>query len=210
MDMLFDGKSALRDYHMNLLSCKITPPVRKTYPINVPGADGEIDAAEGMYPARYEMRTITATFAPSGRPLTDTVSALINALEGRTVEVILPGDAEHYMSGTVHVVGAGGMVAPEIMLTILCMPWKYAAQEREYTVPASATERTYTLVNGGTREAVPTLELSGDATITFDGSTYTISAGKYMMTELTISGNGSITVGIKGKSAKIRYREAIL
>lgn len=210
MDMYFGGKSAMQDYSLSLTSCKISTPIRKQYPINVPGADGEIDAAEGMYPARYEMRTVTASFAPLGRDHRPIVNKIINDLEGRTVEIVLPDDAEHYLTGTIHVLSAGGAPTPEITITARCLPWRYASQETVYQIPASNTEVPHILTNNGTREVVPTVVLSGDTTITLDGTTTTISPGSYMLTDLTIPGKGSITIGIKGGAAEIRYREAIL
>lgn len=210
MEMFFDGKSTLKDYLLDLQSCYITAPVRKQYLVNVFGADGEDDLADGLGPARYETRTVTAKFLPAvsgGRGL---VSALLHELEGRTVQIVLPDDPEHYMTGCVHVASAGIGDSGEITITARCLPWRYAATECVCVCPASESDAEYTLYNSGGREAVPTVTVSADARITMDGVSLALSAGTYLLTELTIPGGESISFQVSGGPVELRFREAVL
>lgn len=213
MEIFFNGKSTVSYYHLKLLYCVITPPKRKQYLIDIPGGDGEIDLCDGMFPARYEPRTVTAVFTPSADYGLQAVNKLLNDLEGRNVRIVLPGDSQHYMTGTVHITaygpGLGARVA-EITVTAVCMPWRYATDEVVHQIPASSAEVSYTWRNEGTREAVPTVTVTGETLIVVDASSIALSAGVYQLTTLTIPGNGTITVSISGGPVEVRYREAVL
>lgn len=210
MDMLFNGKSALAYFGLDLQDCYITPPARKQYIIDIPGADGAIDLMQGMGPARYSPRTITATFSISAADARTAVDRILADLEGRTVPVVLPDDPTHYMTGTVHMSGAGYRTGDSVQLVITCAPWRYAMAEVVHSIPASESDVTYTWENSGTREAVPEVTAEADVRIVFGAASMAISAGTYLLTALTIAGKGSITVSVSGGAMTVRYREAIL
>ena len=199
-------------YGINLLEAAITAPVRKRYLVDIPGGDGSVDLYEGLGQPVYETRTVTAVFQPISE-LHQTVDKLINDLEGRTVNIVLPGDAQHYMTGCIHIPSAGrsgAMSCDKITVTAVCLPWRYSAEEIVHQIPESETAVQYTWNNAGSRDAVPTVTVSGELLIESGTASIALSAGIYQMTTLTIPGNGSISVSISGGPAAVRYREAIL
>lgn len=199
-------------YGINLLEAAITAPVRKRYLVDIPGGDGSVDLYEGLGQPVYETRTVTAVFQPLS-DLQQTVSKLINDLEGRTVNIVLPEDAQHYMTGYIHIAAAGrsgAMSCDKITVTAVCLPWRYSAEEVVHQIQESETAVQYTWNNTGGRDAVPTVKVFGEVLIEIGASSIALSAGTYQMTTLTIPGNGSISVSISGGPAEVRYREAIL
>lgn len=209
MDMRFDGKSNL-DYGLDLQSYAITAAKRKQYLVDVPGGDGQLDLYKGMFPARYEPRTLTAVFRPVGNNVWQIVDDLVNALEGHYVNIVMPDKPNYYMTGSVHIASAGCKPDEDITVTAVCMPWRYAAQEIVLQIQESDAEVQYTWYNNGTREAVPTVTVTGEALITAGTTSLALSAGTYQLTPLTIPGYGSITVSISGGPVEVRYREAVL
>ncbi len=209
MDMEFDGKPARTHYGLELQSCTITAPKRKRYPVSVPAGDGEIDLTEGEFSPKYEMRTVTAVFRPVYGRAKQIAESLTNKLEGKRINLTLPGDPQHYMVGSVHVASAD-LTNNEITITVNCLPWRYAVEEAVHQIQASDVEVPYVFTNLGTREAVPTVKASGEILIVIGETSIAVSPGFYQMTELTIPGNGSISLKISGGPAELRYREAVL
>lgn len=210
MEMFLDGKSTLTHYGLDLISCAITPPRRKQYLVSIPASDGDLDLMDGLCPPRFETRTITAVFALPPGNARETVDQLINDLEGREINIVLPNDAGHYMRGKIHVSSAGALPGAEVTVSATCAPWRHFAEEVVYHIPESDVEVVYTFANAGTREVVPTVTASGELTIVYDGSSTTLSAGTYQLTYLTISGRSNIHLQISGSAAEVRYREAVL
>lgn len=210
MDMMLNGKSASEYYGLNLQFWAITTPVRKRYIVDIPCADGNVDLMEGLSTPSYEMRTLTATFRARSTEIWGISDMLMRELEGRTVNIVLPDDPDHYMIGRMHISSVGGKPITEVSICAECYPWRYAAQVTVMTCAASESEVEHTLSNPGTRDAVPDVIASGNAQIVIDKTSIALNAGTYQMTALTIPGGGSISFSVSGGPIEIRYREAIL
>lgn len=211
MDMKIDGKSASEYYGLNLQSWAITTPVRKRYTVDIPCADGNVDLMEGLSAPRYEMRTLTATFRARSTEIWGISDMLMRELEGRTVNIVLPDDSDHYMIGRMHISSVGGKPITEVSIYAECYPWRYAAQVTVVTCAASESEVEYTLSNSGTRDAVPDVIVSDQVVIAYGSNSMALGKGTYQLVALTIPGNGQITIKVSGGgSVEIRYQEAIL
>lgn len=210
-DMSFDRKSAMAYWGLHLLSCYITTARKKKYLLDILGSDGAVDALEGMGQPTFENRTITASFQAIDSHPQDTVDRLLNDLEGRTVQIVLPDKPNYYMTGTIHVCCAGYRPGADITITADCMPWRYAIQAVKHTIPASETDVQYTWRNSGTRLAVPEITVAGDdVNIIIDGVAKTLAMGSHLVPDLAIPGHGTITVLVSGGEMNVKYREAIL
>lgn len=210
MEMWFAGRSSLRHYGLEMKYCHITTPKQKRHLIDVPAADGNVDAMEGIGEPAYENRTVTACFKMH-MPAEDTRARIINDLEGRTVEIVLPNDLRHYMTGRVHIAGAGYRTGGELLVTADCLPWRYARDEVVIPAAASETEAQHVWWNQGRRLAVPEITVE-DADVTFavNGVTKLLAQGTHLLSELAIPGFSSITITAHGGAFTARYREAIL
>lgn len=61
-EMSIDGKSTLTYWGLELEECYVTAPERKTFMLDIPGGNGQIDAMRGLCDPVYAMRTLTAVF----------------------------------------------------------------------------------------------------------------------------------------------------
>lgn len=210
MEIWFDDISSLRDYDLEMEYCYITTPKRKRHLIDIPAADGDIDVMEGIGEPTYENRTVTALFKMLGN-IKATRFRIINDLEGKTVQIVLPGDPNYCMVGRVHIAGVGISPGDELLIIIDCNPWRYARSMVSISSAASASETQHTWKNSGRRLAVPEITVeSGDVTFIADGKTTSLSRGTHLVTALAIPGFSSRRVTARGGAFTVQYREAIL
>jgi hypothetical protein len=154
----------------------------------------------------------------------DAVSAFANYINGQNRKIILPTDNSFYYIGRSQISPKKtDRVLGTVTVEALVYPYKKELQDgtddwdwdpfdfengiiREYseiTVPG-------TLVIDGRREKViPTFSCSANMTVTYNGTTYNLTAGEntiYSLAlgdgehELTFAGSGKVTVGYRGGS----------
>lgn len=209
-ELYFNERSSLSYYALDLLLCTFSNPVRKRSLIEIMGADGTLDQAEGMGPARYEMRSMEATFKAIG-DTNQTVLRLINELEGKTVPIILPDDINRYVIGRVHIKAAGYFPGAKIVVSAECYPWRLSRSATVIAVPASEETIAYIIDNPGIRDIVPDVTVDdAPVNVTVDGLVHTLTAGTAPAFFLETPGGSSKAFTASGGSMTIRYREAIL
>ena len=190
---------------------------QKTNYIEKPNGDGSWDLSTALSDGilKYKNRPLTASFECSEGNRTEreaTIRQMINELDGMKVEIRLPDDDYHYVTGRLHVVREYNDLAhAAVTVTATCEPWKYSTAETVVTVTASETKQKVTLHNGGRRAVVPLITVTGSSVLLAYGTaSQAFSAGEYkwpniLLTtgtlELTYSGNGTAT---------FTYREAVL
>lgn len=203
-------------YDLNLiLSYVETPPAQaKTHYIDIPGADGAIDATDVHGETRYYDREIKFTF--SMRPddiLTweEKKTQISNILNGRKfAKITLDKDKDYYFTGRVTVDEvARNKKLRQIVVKATVNPWKYKQAETVYTKPLSATAAQITLCNSR-KPICPLITCTGETKITFDGLTYTLGAGSYKVLDIRLyEGENALTVSGSGV-VTFRYNEADL
>ena len=142
------------------------------------------------------------------------IDTMVNWLSGWRMNIELPDDPGHYITGRLQVQRLyNDMAHASVQVTAICDPWRYNKDETVVTLEAAAEAQTATLVNGGRRTVVPLLEITGDGAkvqLVFGTSSWALGPGTYQLpalelkqgsAELTYSGTGSVT---------ITYREAVL
>lgn len=210
MEMWFGGVSSLRHYGLEMEYCYITSAKRKRHLIDVPAADGDIDAMEGIGEPAYENRTVTALFKMLANA-ERTREQIINDMEGKTVEIVLPNDLHHYMVGRIHIAGAGFGIGDDLLITIDCIPWRYARDLVVIPAEASVSEKQHVWWNSGRRLAVPEITVGDvDVTLTVNGETKRLTKGSHLLSDLAIPGFSRINVTASGGAFTVQYREAIL
>ena len=210
MDMYFDCLSALRFWGLSLRRCVITPPRKKQSLINILLADGALDLLSGLEPT-YESRTVTAEFDHVGQNLAVTLARLEDELEGRQIQIVLPGDEAFYMVGVVHISSAGVASGSPIVINAVCNPWRYRREITQQNIPATTVQTEVELHNSGRKPAVPELIVQSDVIISGNGvDEKQYVAGTYLLPEYQIPGHSSIWINVKGGPIEIRYQEAML
>jgi hypothetical protein len=185
--------------------------------VEVPGCSIALDLSTALTDGEpvYDNRTFTATLESSvGTRLErkTRIDAMINLLDGRQIQITLPDDDTHYIYGRAHVaLKYNDLAHCAVTVTANCEPWRYAKDLTTKTITATATATPYTLTNTGRRTAVPTLVVAGgDVTIVQGTYTTTLSAGTYILPDITVpTGGATITVSGSG-TLTVTYREASL
>lgn len=218
-NITFGTYNTWSDWGLTLTGYKLDDATYKSSFVSVPGRDGDLDlsaALTGGEP-RFNSRALTATFelsAGTRDTRLTTFSQICNALEGRRVNIVLPDDATHYITGRCHVaIDYCDPAHGALTITANCDPWRLASTQRTVSVTAESTPKTATLTNSGRRLLVPTVVITGtyaSFALTFGEETWTLSAGTYQLPDLQLQ-PGSNTVTYSGTgTAVFTYREAIL
>lgn len=188
--------------------------------VNIPG-HGTLDLSTALTEGEpyYSTREFEATFVSSeGNRLEREarIQSMINKLDGWRVNIILPDDPLHYITGRVRVEKLFNTPAyASVRVSATCDPWRYNNAETVVGVTAASTAKTVSLINNGRLSVVPRVKIAGGTVsvkYTSDGGikTWNLSAGDYNLVDIyiktgtavvTYSGTGTIT---------FRYREAVL
>lgn len=190
---------------------------QKTEYMDLPGGNGRLDTSTVLTDGEpvYGDRTLTATFECSeGTRLEreDRISRMVNWLDGWRMNITLPDDPLHYITGRVHVKRLYNDPAhASVQVDAICSPWRYNVAETVVGLQATATAQTTALINSGRLALVPTLTIAGgEVLLASGGASWALSAGVYALPDLYLrSGSTYITYSGTG-SLLVTYREAVL
>ena len=167
----------------------------------------------------YGSRAFEATFESSeGNRLEreERINQMINKLDGMRLNIILPDDPLHYISGRVRVEKLyNPPVQASVRVSATCDPWRYNNSETVVSVTASSTANTVSLINNGRLSVVPIAKVAGGTVsvkYTSNGTTKTwnLSAGEYTLVDIYMK-TGTATITYSGSGTiTFTYREAVL
>ena len=199
-----------------LAAWTFSAPEQRTMYVDKTSGDGSWDLSTALTDGvpRYKDRNLSVTLECSegDRAAREAlIREMINTLDGYRFNIYLPDDTDLYISGRVHVARKYSDLAHcSVTVTAQCEPWKYKDTETVIRLTATSTEQVARLTNNGRRTGFPTLTVSGSVTLAAGGSSWSLSAGSYLLpdlvlppgtTELTYKGTGTVV---------ITYREAVL
>lgn len=217
--MIFGSYDTALNGLWTLTEWELTDPEYKQNFKEIPGRDGPLDVSAALTGGepRYDARTLTAVFESSEGDRLERksrIDTMVNWLSGWRMNIELPDDPGHYITGRLQVQRLyNDMAHAAVQVTAICDPWRYNKEETVVTLEAAAEAQTATLVNSGRRTVVPLLEITGDGAkvqLVFGTASWALGPGTYQLpalelkqgsAELTYSGTGSVT---------ITYREAVL
>lgn len=208
VDVVIGGVSMLHDLHCLVNAVTISPLTKKQYLIDIVGADGTKDLTEWFGNPRFESQTMMIYVESAAETSRECTDRLNNLWTGQSVQIALSFEPGFYRVGTVT------QIAPtesaEIVIVVYCEPCRYRDSETVYEMVASEAEIYHTWKNSGTLDVYPELIVADlDVTITRDAAKYVLTAGTYLLPELSIPGGSEITVGVSGGVLQARYREAV-
>ena len=186
--------------------------------VKIPGSSLTLDMSTVLSDGEptYSQRTLTATFESSeGDRMArkSRIDAMTNLLDGRRLDIILPDDPDHFLTGRVSVqMVYSDLAHSSVRLVAICDPWRYNTQETVVTLTASTKEKTALLSNLGRRTVVPTLMVTGEVLLKFNNTTHTLSAGTYKVPAIFLNtGAHEIIYSTPSTgSVTLTYREASL
>lgn len=200
-----------------LTSWKLSAAEQRTKYMDKTSGDGSWDLSTALTDGlvRYNDRTLTATFECSeGDRLSREakIRQMVNQLDGERLNIELPDDPFHYVTGRLHVAREYNDNAhAAVTVTARCEPWKYASAETVITATLGGSAQTLQLVNGGKRALVPVLTVTGtEVTVRSGAESTTLTPGAYQWPELLLTpGTHEITASGTGQLT-VTYREAVL
>ena len=213
------GEYNTANYGWTLAGWQLSPAEQKTNFVERTGGDGSWDLSTALTDGqpRYYDRTLTVRLERSDHDRLYRevdVCDIVNQLDGTRKNITLPDDADHYLTGRLHVAREYNDPAhAAVTVTAVCDPWKYSTQEKTVRLTAAATQKTTYLQNTGRRAVVPVLTVSGTSTsvhLTFGGQSWALGAGTYQLPDILLT-PGSHALTYQGTGTLIvTYREAVL
>lgn len=187
--------------------------------VEVPGRNGPLDLSTALTDGepRYGSRTLVATLERSDGTRLDreaAINTMVNWLDGWRMDIQLPDDGGHYITGRVHVAKEYNDPAhAAVTVTAVCDPWRFANYETVIRLAAAEAAQTARLPNSGRRSVVPVLQITGDSAavnLVYGGSSWALSAGTYQLPDIVLA-QGGIEITYSGTGElSFTYREAVL
>lgn len=200
-----------------LTNWSLGDPQYKSNMVDVPGGDGSIDLSAVLTDGepRYGDRPLTATFESSNGTRLEreaAIDTMRNWLDGWSVNIELPDDPTHYITGRLHVAKLySDMAHASVQVTATCQPWRYAVDETRVILTAGEDEQTATLINQGRRSVVPLIEIQGGpVTLKFGTASWALGAGTYALPDITLKQGEAQLVYSGTGTVTLTYREAVL
>ena len=226
----FGDKNTFDDWHLIPTSRPvIAPPPFRSHTEDIPGGFGSLDLSEALtgYPL-YDNRTGTLEFAVVNDAWSDwslAYQTILNYLHGRRMKMILEDDPSYYYIGrfTVDNWDSGenhstitinyDLYPYKKQLVSTSEQWLWNPFDFEY---GYITEYFNLAVNGSLsvtvkacgEPTVPVITSTASMTVTVNGKTYNLSAGRNYITSLVappntdttykFTGNGTISVDYRG------------
>ena len=208
--ILFGSKSTKTDYGFIVAPYIIPMPTVQTSFVEIPGRDGMLDLTEGFGLVRYSDRAVALTLYAVA-PYEQTVSAFVNDVHGKRMELLFDRDASFYYIGRVSVDGLekhDGYCT--ITVNVNAEPYKY---KRTVTTVTRTGNSTVTLANLR-MPVVPEVTASAETTLVYQSggvpTTTVIAAGTHLVPTLLLeAGTKSVEVTTTGEVV-FSYREGAL
>ena len=100
--ILFGNKNTHTDYGLIVAPYEIPMPTAQTNFVPVPGRDGSLDLTEAFDAIRFNDRIILLTLYATGE-YDARVSAFVNAVHGKRMQIVFSKDTNYYYTGRVDV-----------------------------------------------------------------------------------------------------------
>jgi len=200
-----------------LASWELSKAEHRSEMVTVPGRDGELDMSTALTDGepRYSSRTLTATLERSDGTRLEreaAINTMINWLDGWRVDIRLPDDDGHYLTGRVSVGKDYNDTAhAAVSLTATCDPWRYNDNETVHRLTAGTEELRARLTNGGRRTVIPSITITGGTVLLKYGAySWALSDGVYQLPDLVVPQGGTEVLYSGTGQISFTYREAVL
>ncbi len=168
------------DFSLILSQKTIGTPSPKTETIDIPGGDGVLDLTEVFGEVKYNNRNLSFEFSTKvpQAEFMDLFSRVQNALHGQKMRIILDDDPAWYYTGRISV--SEWKAEKNIgKLTIDCDCEPYKTKLSETVVTETVNGPKTVILTNSRKIVVPTISITGEVDLTFGGSHYSLSEGRY-------------------------------
>ena len=208
--MYFDGVHSYTDLNLVLSNTNIPPAAVKTNYVDIPGGDGSVDLTEALGEVKFKDRECSFTFTVFPQDdFEEKKKHISNLLNGKRCKIKLDKDPGYYWNGRCFINEyASDKNLHKIVVGATVAPYKLKNEVTNVIVPAGESV-TGTLVNGR-KTVVPTITNTDDATIIFEGNTYSLKAGTHTLLNIELKqGENQVIVTSDGQ-VKFTYQEGDL
>ena len=201
-----------------LTGWEFSPAEQVTNFVEVPGRKkGPLDLSTALTDGEpvYGSRTLTVTLESSEGTRLERearINTMANWLDGWRLDITLPDDDAHYITGRIHIAKEYNDPAHcAVTVTAICEPWRYNSAETVATFTATEETQTGTLENSGRLSVVPLLVVSGgDVLLTYGEYSWALGEGSYALPDLRLQ-QGTLSFTYSGTATiTFTYREAVL
>ena len=204
----FGNYHSYDDFNLILSQKTIGAPSPKTETIDIPGGDGVLDLTDFFGEVKYNNRELSfefSTMVPQAQFM-DLFSAVQNALHGQKMQIVLDEDAGWYYIGRITV--SEWKAEKSIgKLTIDCDCEPYKIRVEETVVAVEVNGDTSAILQNSNKTVVPTIDITGEISLTYGTNFYTLSEGRYDLPAVRLA-KGENTVLLSGTgTATFTYRE---
>ena len=188
-------------YGIYMKSHSISPPKPKLYRYAVEGADGEIDLSEWSGEVRFEPREVSISFREMGEKY---YHALVQFALGRMIKVMFSNDRDYYCYGRCTAIDADTKKrVSDVDMTVVCDAYRLKRVPTVVNVTGSAALKAQRMT------ATPTITASAACTVTFGGTTYSLSAGAQTVDGIRITDRPQ-TMSVSGATLEVRWTDGVL
>lgn len=206
----FDSIHSYDDLNLVLSSVDIPPAVAKTNFVDIPGGDGSVDLTEALGEVKYKDRECTFTFTVFPQDnFEEKKRQVSNLLNGKRCRIMVDKDPGYYWEArctineyasdkNIHQIVVGAVVAP------------YKMKDGQTVVTVSAGEAVGKTLTNSRKTVVPTITCTANATVVFDGDTYTLNPGTHTLPNFELKQGGNRVTVTSEESVIFTYQEGDL
>ena len=190
---------------------EIGKPDIQSYTVEVPGRNGLLNLTKALTGrVMYSNRELKFRYFGSGsRAELLALDEAMTRYHGETVIIIDDDYPDYYYEGEATVSTEYGSNYVLISLKVDAQPFRMKNIFSGSTQTLTSSQTTVTVTNGGV-EVVPTISVTGEATISFNGVTVHLTDGTYIVEKFVLSrGENTFTAYGDGKLS-ITYREGTI
>lgn len=183
-DVTFNQK-ALSDYGLILEDVDLGSPQPQISLVNIPGRNGALDYTETIagYTA-FNNRPMVFSLVRDGSiaDIEQTKEEIYKDIHGQTVDIYPDWVDGHYHGRAQLSVTEYRPNFIRIKIEVSADPYRYAAAPTTASLQVGAN----TITNSGALPVVPTITTTEETTITYNGNTYTLSAGTHKVPDIVL------------------------
>lgn len=206
----FDNIHSYGDFNLVLSKVDIPPATPKTQYVDIPGGDGSADLTEAFGEVKYKDRDCKFTFTvfPYEDP-EQKKKEVSNLLNGKRCKITLDKDPDYYWDGRCMIDNySSNKNVHQIVVKATVAPYK--RKKGATIVEVSAGENVPIILSNGRKRAIPTITAMADATITFDGNSFTIGAGTHRVLNISLVEGGNLLTVTSTAPVVFTYQEGDL
>ena len=211
-----NGVDTLETYGLILgADLEIPAPQLRESRVTIPGRDGTLNLSYALTGEPvYNDRVITGSLlkTESDIDMEQTRIELMTAYQGRTVDVYLPIDPDHFFRGVLQFAGVSGYNKGILKWSLEAEPWRLKDSDTVISKNLTTSEQTFTIPNEG-RPVVPLITVTAETTIIFGGNSYTLATGDHRVSGIyLLAGNNTLKAKTTSGTGTmtLTFREGVL